>query len=195
MIAGEKPIDLECADKDSASSPEDFALVVLWNMGSSGVLTGCLSVRRAWQLDYKRFITSRAESAKYNQIKFAMVREWSIIGNTDVIAFGNEDEGGKLPRFAVSTSRVKPMNSTISYYGLLESQTSGAYARSTSSYTLNRSVTIANHDWAPNTGCTPSTKWSGGNRLIDNESSMVKERSNYYCRLATDTIEAHPVPS
>ncbi|KAG5447728.1 hypothetical protein CSKR_113079 [Clonorchis sinensis] len=34
---------------------------MLWNIGSSGSLTGCWSVRRAWQLDCKRFTTNRGD--------------------------------------------------------------------------------------------------------------------------------------
>ncbi|GAA53087.1 SCY1-like protein 2, partial [Clonorchis sinensis] len=34
---------------------------MLWNIGSSGALIDCWSVRRAWQLDCKRFITNRGD--------------------------------------------------------------------------------------------------------------------------------------
>ncbi|KAG5452465.1 hypothetical protein CSKR_110233 [Clonorchis sinensis] len=36
-------------------------LAILWNIGSSRALIDCWSVRRAWQLDYKRFITNRGD--------------------------------------------------------------------------------------------------------------------------------------
>ncbi|GAA53960.1 U3 small nucleolar RNA-associated protein 22, partial [Clonorchis sinensis] len=36
-------------------------LAMLWNIGSSGALIDCWSVRRAWQLDCKRFIANRGD--------------------------------------------------------------------------------------------------------------------------------------
>ncbi|KAG5445399.1 hypothetical protein CSKR_104664 [Clonorchis sinensis] len=36
-------------------------LAMLWNLGSSGALIECWSVRRAWQLDCKRFINNRSD--------------------------------------------------------------------------------------------------------------------------------------
>ncbi|KAG5442025.1 hypothetical protein CSKR_111681 [Clonorchis sinensis] len=39
----------------------ELCLAMLWNIGSSGALIDCWSVRRAWQLDCKRFITNRGD--------------------------------------------------------------------------------------------------------------------------------------
>ncbi|KAG5441216.1 hypothetical protein CSKR_102430 [Clonorchis sinensis] len=49
------------ADHPSFPSATRHTFSLLWNIGSSGALIDCWSVRRAWQLDCKRFINSRGE--------------------------------------------------------------------------------------------------------------------------------------
>ncbi|KER30135.1 hypothetical protein T265_03396 [Opisthorchis viverrini] len=60
---------------------------MFWNLGSSCALLGCLSVRRAWQLGCKRFITNRGD------IVSAGLRD-------DVISNGEETFATQLPSSA-----------------------------------------------------------------------------------------------
>ncbi|GAA54369.1 hypothetical protein CLF_102530, partial [Clonorchis sinensis] len=53
-------------------------------------------------------------------------------------------------------------------------------------------LALANRNWAPSAGCTPSTNWSESNWWSDTPSNPGKALSNDCCRLAMNPVGPHP---
>ncbi|KAG5442664.1 hypothetical protein CSKR_111908 [Clonorchis sinensis] len=67
----------------------DGFFAMSWNIGSSGELIDCWSVRRAWQLDCKRFITNRGDIVSATQPR-----------TDDVTSIGDETFAIQVPSSA-----------------------------------------------------------------------------------------------